>query len=122
MFNLILGNFAVILGTLLIAGTGAMGHAAKQTFIKIFSYDGPSSFIKVPFVFVFTFVIAVLPSAYLLMLCLGILHIYMPTIFTESYSFYDSLHIDLALTLVTSPWIISRRMAMHQSRKDYLYE
>jgi hypothetical protein len=122
MFNLILANFVVILATLLIAGTGVIGHSAKQTFVKIFSYDGPSSFIKVPFVFVFTFAIAVFPSAFLLMHALGILHLYMPTLFTESYSYYDTLHIDLALTLITAPYVISRRMATHQSRKDYLYE
>lgn len=122
MFNLILGYTAFMIATLFLAGTGIMGHAAKETFIDIFTYDGPASFIKVPLALALTFVIAVFPGTYLLMVSLGIFHIYMPTIFVESYSFYDSLHIYLGLTFLTAPWVIGRRMAMHQSRNDYKYE
>jgi hypothetical protein len=122
MLNLIFGYLAVMAVTFALAARGHLGVTQQRMIRKIFNYDGPISFIAIPIVMAITFCLTVLPASFALMHALGILHIHMPTVFTESYSFYDSLHIDLALTLITAPMIISRRMTDASIRKDLGYE
>lgn len=119
MLQVILGNLAVFAVTIILARTGVLGEQAKNTAREVTTYNGCSSFIAFPTFVIFVMVVVMLPSAWVLMLALGILHIHMSTIFTESYSFYDSLHIDLALTLIIIPVIISSRMRRAQERKYF---
>jgi hypothetical protein len=122
MLNLILGNLAVVFAMFAISASGLMGPNTKQKTLKTFRYRGPSSFVMVPIVCFITSMIIVLPVSFMLMHALGILHIHMPTVFTESYSFYDTLHIDLALTLIITPYTVSHRIGDAAIRKDLGYE
>jgi hypothetical protein len=122
MFYLILGNLAVVFAIFAISITGLMGAHTKEKTLKAFSYKGPQSFIVIPIGMFITSMMVVLPVSFMLMHALGILHIHMPTVFTESYSFYDTLHIDLALTLIITPYTVSRRIGDAAIRKDLGYE